>query len=164
MPQKSFFDVAEDLESLQHAYKYERSRNRARRLKFLLLLKQGKLRTQLHAAGILEVAPKTIVHWVKTYREGGYEALMKDKPMGPQSGQRVLDPEVYEQLRQILHSEQGFESYKHALRWVNQRNSKPVKYPTLHRLIRREFGGKLKVVRPSHAKKKSSTGRRSKTS
>jgi len=164
MPQKSFFEVAEDLESLQRAHRYEQLKNQALRLKFLILLKQNKLQTQLHAAEVLQVAPKTIGSWVRAYRHGGLQELLRDKPSGPQSGQRVLDQEVYEQMSQILQSEQGFESYKHVWRWANERNSTPVKYPTIYRMIRRDFGGKLKVARPSHTKKKKTSGPSSKKS
>ena len=64
-----------------------------------------------------------------------------------------LQPDVLASIEHALHQPEGFASYAALREWVLQNHHIDVNYKTLYSLVRTRFGAKLKVPRPSHAKK-----------
>jgi hypothetical protein len=64
-----------------------------------------------------------------------------------------LAPDILASIEQMLRQPRGLSSYEELRQWVEQTHHIQVKYKTLYTIVRTRFQAKLKVPRPSHAKK-----------
>ncbi len=147
--------ITEDLDLLQTRLRSERDPQLRPRLHVLALLKSGQVMTRRQAADHLAVHRHPITGWLRQYRHGGLEALLRDKDPGAPSGQKTLPPAVFTQLQARLATATGFASSVAIQHWLREEFAWEVPYQTLHGIVRYQLKAKLKRPRPSHAKKTS---------
>jgi hypothetical protein len=87
--------ITEDLDLLQTRLRSERDPQLRPRLHLLVLLKSGQGTTRRQAADHLAVHRNTITGWLRQYRHGGLEALLRYKEPGAPAGQKTLPPAVF---------------------------------------------------------------------
>ena len=123
------------------------------RLTVLMWFKEGVVTSIKEAAELLGLHRNTISRWLKIYKDKGLQEYQVRAKPGPTS-QRVLPAQHFEALRERVNDpDGGFDSYVQAKKWLAKEHGIEVNYSTLHALMRREFGTRLKVPRPSHPKK-----------
>lgn len=94
----------------------------------------------------------TIYHWLQLYKIGGMLQLLEE-PL--QTGRpSKIGTETIASLQQELSDPEGFNSYKEIQLWLSVCQDIDLSYPTVHRIVRYELKGKLKVARPIHEKQK----------
>lgn len=149
--------IEQELQMLQKMLTDTHDKSVYQRLRLLVLIATEQVHTQGQAASILCVHRNTIARWLTRYEQQDFEHYLSTESTGPKT-QRTLCDEVYCALADRLNTPQGFDSFGHALSWVNElqleHGHPQVEYMTLYQLIRAHFGGKLKAVRPIHPKKK----------
>jgi transposase len=153
-------EIDEPLEELESKLRAERNAQVRRRIHLLVLIRSGKIRTRLAAAEHLAVHRNTIRNWLDLYDAGGVERMVRIAPGGARSEQRTLPKPVLAALETRLDSE-GFGGYAEANRWLEQEFDISARYSTVHGIIRRRLGAKLKRARPAHVKKTMSRPRAS---
>ncbi|MEG4938608.1 helix-turn-helix domain-containing protein [Microcoleus sp. F4-D5] len=94
----------------------------------------------------------TIQRWLSSYRTGGIEQLLCQKPRPGLP--RIMTPETVEKLSEELNQVEGFSSYKEVHQWLTSCCDIPVAYLTVHPWARYRLKGKLKVPRPVSKKQK----------
>jgi len=94
----------------------------------------------------------TIQRWLSSYRTGGIEELLCQKPRAGRP--RIMTPEIVEKLSEELNQVEGFSSYKEVHQWLTSCYDLPVAYRTVHQWARYRLKGKLKVPRPVSEKQK----------
>jgi hypothetical protein len=76
----------------------------------------------------------TIQRWLSSYRSGGIEELLLQKP---RSGRpRIMNPETVERLSKELQEPEGFSSYKEVHQWLTSCCEVKVAYRTVHQWAR----------------------------
>ena len=102
-------------------------------------------------AALRAVHRHTIGAWLTQYEAGGLSALLTiKKAPGKRSG---LPPAVLAQLRQRLAQPRGFASYSEIQRYLAQAHHVPLRYSTVHGLVRYKLGAKPKAPRRAHPQK-----------
>ncbi len=156
---KALPPIHESASQLQDHLRLETDAKRKERLQLLLLIQDGQARSRKDAARLLGRSRNTIARWLSDYEQNGLEGLLEIYQPSGQTGQRTLPEAVFEALKAKLNEPEGFGGYLHLQGWLLAEHNLMVKYGTLRKLVRREFGAKLKVPRPVHEKKTSSTPR-----
>ena len=125
---------------------------RQEKLQVLYWLKTKTVDSVLSAAVRLGKHRTTIQRWLSSYRKGGIEELLLQKP---RSGRpRIMNPETVERLSKELQDPEGFNSYKEVHQWLTSCCEVKVAYRTVHQWARYWLTGKLKVPRPVSKKQK----------
>ncbi len=125
---------------------------RHKKLQFLYGIKTKTVDSVLSAAVRLGKHRTTIQRWLSSYRKGGIEELLLQKP---RSGRpRIMNPETVERLSKELQEPEGFSSYKEVHQWLTSCCEVKVSYRTVHQWARYRLKGKLKVPRPVSEKQK----------
>lgn len=154
MPYRDFPKVQESADELYALQQRLTHKYRSRKVRMLWLIKTEQAKTRLELAALLDTNNKTVGNWLFLYQDKGLDGLLERHPTGIPTGTvHILPDEVLEALGERLNGE-GFSSYVHAQQWVAQTFGVEVEYDSLRKLLKRRFGAKLKVPRPSHAKKK----------
>ena len=117
--------------------------------------------TRGEAASYLAVHRNTIGRWLQAYQAGGVEALLSENVGGRPPGQRLLSPAAFEALRAELQRPEGFGSYGEVQQWLQTQWGEALSYETVWYLVARRLKAKLKVPRPQHPQKKTTSPRRS---
>ncbi|VEP13851.1 transposase [Hyella patelloides LEGE 07179] len=92
----------------------------------------------------------TIHYWLQLYKTGGMAKLLEEPP---QTGRpKKLEIETIASLQQEISEQEGFNSYKEIKLWLSICQNIEISYPTIHRIVRYELKGKLKIPRPIHEK------------
>lgn len=114
------------------------------------LLKINVAETVRYLAVIMGRSESTIYHWLQLYKTGGMPKLLEEPP---QTGRpKKLEIETVSKIQQELSDPEGFNSYKEVQLWLLVCQNIDISYPTVHRIVRYELTGKLKVARPIHEK------------
>jgi transposase len=94
---------------------------------------------------------ESIIHdWLQLYKTRGMSKLLEEPP---QTGRpKKLEIEIIASLQQELSDSHGFNSYKEIKLWLSVCQDIEISDPTIHRIVRYELKGKLKVPRPTHEK------------
>jgi transposase len=143
--------IAEAAAELKQRLQHEHHGRKKPRLQMLYLLASGQAHSRQEVAQLLGLSRNTIGRWLTTYQTAGLAALLDIYiPAGKAPS---LAPPVLASIEQALHQPKGFASYKELQQWLAQTHGVEVKYKTLYTLVRKRFGTKLKVPRPSHTKK-----------
>lgn len=145
--------ITEDPGDLSARLRAECDPERKRRLHALVLLATGQVATRYEVADHLAVHRHTVARWLRTYRDGGLEALLARATPGPAPGQRTLPEPVFDALRDRLDDPRGFASYVEVQAWLRDEYGLEIPYKTTYTLVRYRLGAKLKVPRPAHPKK-----------
>ncbi len=103
-------------------------------------------------AEIIDVNHNSIQTWRKLYETGGIELLCSHKKSGFRPS--VIKKEEHQKIEEKLNDPfNGLNGYKELLEWIEKEFNKNLKYNTLLKYCRRNFGSKVKVARKSHVKK-----------
>jgi transposase len=145
--------ITEDLDTLQDRLRRERNPKRKARLHLLVLLKSGQVTTRGQAAAYLALHRNTVALWLRRYRAGGLDALLRYKEPGAPAGQKSLPPAVFEHLKARLNTSPGFASYLEVQQWLHDEYGIALGYKTVHGIVHYQLQAKLKRPRPRHAKK-----------
>ena len=143
--------VTESAEELKAFLKHEANRHKRQRLHALYLFASEQVTTRQQAAQFLGVHRETLGRWMRLYASGGRAALLdlyvpKGKPP-------ALPQAVITDLEQHLHQPAGFASFETMRIWLLETHAVSISAKTLQKFVRRRFGARPKVARPSHIKK-----------
>jgi transposase len=143
--------VAESAEELKALLKHEPNRHKHQRLHALYLFASDQVTTRQHPAQLLGVHRETLGRWMAIYAAGGLAALLdlylpKGKPPS-------LPQAVIADLQQHLQQPLGFASYRAMRVFLFETHAVTISAKTLQKFVRRRFGARPKVARPSHIKK-----------
>jgi transposase len=130
----------------------EKDAMRHEKLLTLYWLKTKTVDSVLSAAVRLGKHRTTIQRWLSSYRTGGIEELLYQKPRAGRP--RIMTPEIVEKLSEELNQVEGFSSYKEVHQWLTSCCDIPVAYRTVHQWARYRLKSKLKVPRPVSEKQK----------
>jgi putative transposase len=145
-------EIRETEEELKLFLRREKDAHRHEKLQVLYWLKSQTVDSVLSAAVRLGKHRTTIQRWLSSYRSGGIEELLLQKP---RSGRpRIMNPETVERLSKELQEPEGFSSYKEVHQWLTSCCEVKVAYRTVHQWARYRLKGKLKVPRPVSEKQK----------
>jgi transposase len=145
-------EIVETPEELKDLMRQEKDAVRQEKLLVLYWLKTQMVDSVLSAAVRLGKHRTTIQRWLSSYRSGGIEELLSQKP---RSGRpRIMNPETVEKLSQELQQPEGFSSYKEVHQWLTSCCEVKVAYRTVHQWARYRLKSKLKVPRPVSEKQK----------
>ena len=145
-------EIRETEEELKALLGREKDAHRHEKLQVLYWLKTKTVDSVLSAAVRLGKHRTTIQRWLSSYRSGGIEELLLQKP---RSGRpRIMNPETVERLSKELQEPEGFSIYKEVHQWLTSCCEVKLAYRTVHQWARYRLKGKLKVPRPVSEKQK----------
>jgi transposase len=144
--------ILETVEELNICLQREHDGRKRLRVQMLYLLASGQANERQQVAHLLGIHRNTIGRWLASYQTGGLPALLA--LYVPEGKQPSLDPDVLASIEGALQKPEGFASSTALRQWVLQTHHIDSNYKTLYTLVRSRFGAKLKVPRPSHAKKR----------
>jgi putative transposase len=144
--------IRETAAELKTLLSREKDAMRHEKLLLLYWLKTKTVDSVLSAAVRLGKHRTTIQRWLSSYRTGGIEELLCQKPRAGRP--RIMTPEIVEKLSEELNQVEGFSSYKEVHQWLTSCCDIPVAYRTVHQWARYRLKGKLKVPRPVSEKQK----------
>src|SRR4028119_1646621 len=148
-------EIRETPEELKTLMRKEKDVLRHEKLQVLYWLKTQTVDSVLSAAVRLGKHRTTIQRWLSSYRKGGIEELLLQKP---RSGRpRIMNSETVERLSKELSEPEGFSSYKEVHEWLTNCCEVKVAYRTVHQWTRYRLKAKLKVPRPVSKKQKPGT-------
>lgn len=116
----------------------------------LYLLKTQQVRQVQEVATAIGVHRVTVQKWLKRYREGGLDELVRVRHGGGRPS--LVTSAALDGLKQRLsEATEGFRSYGEVQNWLAQHYQVKAAYPTVHALVRYKLRSKLKVARPISA-------------
>jgi transposase len=143
--------IAESPDDLKAMLKQEPHRQKRQRLHALFLFASGQATTRQEAAALLGVHRQTIGRWMTAYDAGGLSTLLDIYV--PSGKPPALPPSVLADLERHLQRPEGFASYEAMRVWLIETHQLTIKPKTLQKFVRRRFGARPKVARPSDIKK-----------
>jgi transposase len=152
MSQRDFPPIKESAAELLVLLKHEQDARLRSRIHLLFLIRSNQVASRVEAAKHLLKHRNSIKNWLDTYRRGGLDELLHIGTTGPKPEQKTLPPAVFKALRERVEGE-GFSGYTGAQAWLHREFGLAVPYKTVHGLIRKRLGAKLKRARPRHPKK-----------
>lgn len=141
-------EIAESVEQLKSLMKQQKTGLGYAKVQSLYLLKINAVETIRHLAVIIGRGESTMHRWLQTYKVGGLSLLLEELPKTGRP--KKLEIETIAKIQQELSEPEGFNSYKEIQLWLSICQNIEVSYATLHRIVRYELQGKLKVARPTH--------------
>jgi transposase len=139
-------EIQESEEDLKQLLRTQKTASGKERIHLLYLLKSKQAKTVQEAASILGRHRATIQEWLKQYREGGIENLLKSKP---RSGRpRAIPDWAVSALQQRLEEPQGFDGYQAICDWLESQLGIVAEYKTVHQLVHYRLQASPKVPRP----------------
>lgn len=144
--------ISESIETLKSLMKQQKTAINHAKVQSLYLLKIKVAETIRYLAIIMGRSESTIYYWLQLYKTGGIRKLLEEPPKTGRP--KILDIEEIAKIQQELSDPEGFNSYKEIQLWLSICQDIEISYPTLHRIVRDELRGKLKVPRPIHEKQK----------
>jgi len=143
--------IAESADELKAMLKQEPNRQKRQRIHALFLFASRQATTRQEAAALLGVHRQTIGRWMTDYAKGGLSALLDIYV--PAGKPPALPAPVLADLERRLHRPEGFASYEAMRVWLVETHQITIKAKTLQKFVKRRFGARPKVARPSDIKK-----------
>jgi len=142
-------EIDETEADLKQLLRTQKTASDKERLQLLYLLKTAQATTIQTAAALLGRHRVTVQAWLRLYRSGGLEAMLKHNP---RSGRRQSMPQwAQEALNQRLHQPEGFESYGEICQWLESQLGISAPYKTVHQWVHYRLKASPKVARPVSA-------------
>lgn len=139
-------EIQESEDGLKQLLRSQRTASSKERIHLLYLLKSKQAKTVQEAASILGRHRATLQEWLKQYRQGGLEALLKSRP---RSGRpRAIPDWAVAALRKRLDEPQGFDGYQAICDWLECQLGITAEYKTVHQLVHYQLQASPKVPRP----------------
>ena len=143
--------ITESAEELKELLKQQTHPYKRQRLHALYLFASGQATTRQQAALLLGLHRETIGRWITCYSDGGLSALLD--VYVPAGKSPSLPDTVIADLQHKLKQPEGFASYSAMRTWLIDSHHIDIKPKTLQAFVRRRFGARPKVPRPSNPKK-----------
>jgi putative transposase len=143
--------VTESPDELKALLKQQTNRQKRQRLHALYLFASAQTTTRQEVAELLGVHRQTIGRWMNCYAAGGLSSLLDIYV--PSGKQPSLPTSVITDLERQLRRPEGFASYEAMRVWLVKTHQITIKAKTLQKFVRRRFGARPKVARPSDIKK-----------
>lgn len=144
-------EISESAEELKQILRAQKTGSDKERVQLLYLLKTEQAKTIQIASTILGRHRVTLQDWLREYRKGGLEGLLKHKP---RTGRQQSIPQwAQKALIKKLEEPEGFGSYGEICQWLESQLGIKTNYKTLYYLVRYRLKAKPKVVRPVSAGK-----------
>jgi len=143
--------IAESADELKAMLKQEPNRQKRQRLHALFLFASHQATTRQEAAQLLGVHRQALGRWMTDYAAGGLSTLL-DIYL-PAGKPPALPAPVLADLERQLRRPEGFASYEAMRVWLVETHQITIKAKTLQKFVRRRFGARPKVARPSDRKK-----------
>lgn len=124
------------------------------RIRMLIGLKKNEAKgiSKRDLADLIGVNHNSVQTWRSMYIKGGISSLLSHNRKGFKPS--VFTKEEHNAIEKKLNdSNNGLRGYVELLAWIEQEFKKQVKYNTLLKYSRKNFGSKVKVARKSHIKK-----------
>jgi transposase len=142
-------EIDETEADLKQLLRTQKTASDKERLQLLYLLKTAQATTIQTAAALLGRHRVTVQAWLRLYRSGGLEAMLKHQL---RSGRRQSMPQwAQEALNQRLHQPEGFESYGEICQWLESQLGISAPYKTVHQWVHYRLKASPKVARPVSA-------------
>lgn len=142
-------EINETEADLKQLLRTQKTASDKERIQLLYLLKTAQATTIQTAAALLGRHRVTVQEWLRLYRSGGLEAMLKHKP---RSGRRQSIPQwAQDALHQRLRQPEGFESYGEICQWLESQLGISAPYKTVHQLVHYRLKASPKVARPVSA-------------
>ncbi len=144
--------IKEDISTLKGYLPKCKSLRQEKRLRALLYFKENAIPDQDSLCKELNISPRTLQQWKKSYGREGIEGFLKaqtrDKPS------KLISPELHKALEERMNSTTDpFLGYWHAQEWIRDEFGIELKYSFLRQYLIGHFGSKVKRGRKSHVKK-----------
>jgi transposase len=148
MDRKLSLEVVETTEELKELLREQKDARLKERVQALYLLKTHQVTELKGLAQVVGRDTSTLYRWCERYRKGGLAGLLA---LGYANGGRpaALPEGVQAALWKRLQAPEGCASYGAIQQWLQEEYGLAVKYKTVHRIVRYQLKGKLKVPRPS---------------
>jgi transposase len=143
--------VTESPDELKALLKQEPDRQKRQRLHALYLFASSQASSRQEVAQLLGVHRQTIGRWMSWYAAGGLSSLLDIYVA--KGKQPSLPALVIVDLERQLRRPEGFASYEAMRVWLVKTHQITIKAKTLQKFVRRRFGARPKVARPSDRKK-----------
>lgn len=143
-------EIAESVETLKSLLKKQKTALNHAKVQSLYLLKIKVAETVRYLAVIMGRSESTIHYWLQLYKAGGMIKLLEEPPRTGRP--KKLEIETIAKIQKEISDLEGFNSYKEIKLWLSVCQNIEISYPTVHRIVRYELKGKLKVPRPIHEK------------
>lgn len=142
-------EIQESEVDLKQLLREQKTASGKERIHLLYLLKSKQAATVQEAAAILGRHRATLQEWLRLYRQGGVDQLLKRKTS---SGRRRAIPSWAERaLQKRLEEPQGFDGYEAICDWLESQLGIEAKYKTVHKLVYYRMQSSPKVPRPVSA-------------
>ena len=143
-------EISESVKELKSLMKKQKTGLGYAKVQSLYLLKINAVETVRHLAVISGRGESTVHRWLQTYKMGGLPLLLEEplKTRRP----KILKIEEIAKIHQELSDSEGFNSYQEVKLWLFICHDIEISYPTIHRIVKYELKGKLKVPSPIHEK------------
>lgn len=139
-------EIQESEDELKLLLRAQKTASCKERIHLLYLLKSKQAQTVQEAASILGRHRATLQEWLKYYREGGMEELLKSRP---RSGRpRAIPAWAVAALQNRLAEPQGFDGYQAICDWLERELGIEAAYKTVHQLVHYHLQSSPKVPRP----------------
>ena len=150
MANKLKVEIQETVEELRHRLEQTRTAASKEKLQVLYWLASKKIKTRAELAAMLDRDESTIYRWLKAYKQGGINELLRVK-IAPGKTPHIA-PEVREKLIKKLQEPQGEISYGKLQVWLEEKCGIKVSYKVLHDVVHYKLKAHLKVPRPESLK------------
>jgi transposase len=139
-------EIDETEADLKQLLRTQKTASDKERLQLLYLLKTAQATTIQTAAALLGRHRVTVQAWLRLYRSGGLEAMLKHQL---RSGRRQSIPQWAQvALNKQLHQSEGFNSYGEICQWLETQLGISAPYKTVHQLVHYRLKAASKVGRP----------------
>jgi transposase len=145
-------EISESVKELKLLMRKQKTGLGYAKVQALYLLKINAVETIRHLAVIIGRGESTVHRWLQNYKIGGLSLLLEEPPKTGRP--KILNVEEVAKIQQELSDSAGFDSYQEVKLWLSICQNIEISYPTIHRIVRYELRGKLKVPRPIHEKQK----------
>ncbi|WP_199333691.1 helix-turn-helix domain-containing protein [Oculatella sp. FACHB-28] len=143
-------EIKESEEELKQLLRGKKTAFGKERIQLLYLLKTKQAETVQDAAAMLGRHRGTLQEWLRSYRGGGMDELLKRK-VG--SGRpRAIPGWAASSWRKRLEQPQGFDGYEAICNWLEKDLGIRAKYKTVHKLVHYRLQASPKVPRPVSVK------------
>ena len=144
-------EITESAETLKKLLINASTPQEKERIQTIYWLKTETVKTVKEIAVMLGRNRVTIQKWLRKYRTGGINLLLKSKK-NKGGRPRLIPDKAIAKLKEELKNPEGFQSYSEIQLWLRTCLEIDVAYRTVHELVRYKLKAKLKVPRPLHIK------------
>ncbi|GAB4282042.1 MAG: hypothetical protein Fur0025_10910 [Oscillatoriaceae cyanobacterium] len=136
-------NIVESPETLKSLLAKQKTATAKERIQALYLLKSRQVETVQHLAVVLGRSRITVQRWLRLYRQGGIEEMLK--VYQPSGRPRSIPDWAMERLKEELKKPERFSTYKEVQSWLAVELNILVSYDVVHYLLHDLM--KIKVLR-----------------